>query len=230
MRYQNTTIDYFKHVIQILDIGTSSELERVLQIEGIHSTRHLLQMIDDVLNNITYKKGDTKLKVPRFQIASLRLFIEHCKYRTKASDPVENFQLLTQDELDDFNLKAPVIVTTPIPGSSTYPPPISDPAMKEFNRGIKRNPNHFQTFSNKRNWSDYKDHTIATGNSQNIEDIFDPTFVPINGDTRELFMAKQRHLFQVLATILKMIKERNLLSNIKTMFMLNLSGKTYWHI
>ena len=74
---------------------------------------------------------------------------------------------------------APVTVTKPIPRSSTYPPPISDPAMNKFNRGIKRDPNHFQTFSNERNLSNYNDHTIATSNIQNIEEVLDPTFVPI---------------------------------------------------
>ena len=109
----------FKHVIQILDIGTSIELERALQSEGIQSTRRILQTTYYVLNNLEYKKGVTQLPVPRYQVASLRLFIEYCKYRTRASDTFENFQLLTQDELDDFNLKAPVTVTAPIPGSST---------------------------------------------------------------------------------------------------------------
>ena len=46
------TMDDFKHILQILDIGLSSELERVLQNEGIHSTIHILWMKDDVLNNI----------------------------------------------------------------------------------------------------------------------------------------------------------------------------------
>ena len=144
------TMDNFKHIIQILYIEISSELEMALQIEGTQSTRHLLWMIDDVLYNIEYKKG-FQLPVPRYQVASLRLLIKYCKYRTRASDTFENFQLLTQDEFNDFNLKAPVTVTTPIPGSSTYPPPTFDPTMKEFNRGIKRDLDHFQTFSNERN-------------------------------------------------------------------------------
>ena len=49
------TMDNFKHFNQILDIGLSSELEREIQSEDIHSTRHILQMIDDVLNNLEYK-------------------------------------------------------------------------------------------------------------------------------------------------------------------------------
>ena len=76
--------------------------------------------------------------------------------------------------MDAFNLKAPVTVTVLIPGSNTYPPKTSDPAMKEFNRGIKRDPNHFQTLSNERNWSGYQDHTIDTANNQSIEDFLNP--------------------------------------------------------
>ena len=139
--------------------------------------------------------------MPRFQIASLRLLIEYCKYRKRAGDPVQDFQLVTQENIDTFTLLAPVTVTVPIPRSSTYPPLIYNPAMKEFNRGIKRDPNHFQTFSNEWHWSDYKDHTIATANSQNIEDVFNPTFVPINGDAKDLFFAQQKYVFKCLLPI-----------------------------
>ena len=86
-------------------------------------------------------KDKAKLPVARFQIASIRLLIEYFKYRIRASDSIKNFQVLTKKDLDNFNMMAPVTVTAPIPGSSTYPSPIYDPAMKEFNRGIKRDPN-----------------------------------------------------------------------------------------
>ena len=89
------TMDDFKHVLQILYIGINSELERALQIDGITNTRHILQMTDDVLNNLKFKKGGKSLPVPSFQIASLRLFIEYCKYRTQANNTVTDFQLLT---------------------------------------------------------------------------------------------------------------------------------------
>ena len=82
--------------------------------------------------------------------------------------------------------------------------------MKAFNRGIKRDPNHFQTFSNERNWSDYQDHTIDTANSQSIEDFLDPTYVPIKGDTTDLFIAKQKYVFQICITNLKTDKGKEL--------------------
>ena len=124
------TMDDFKHVLQILYIGINSELERALQIDGITNTRHIIRMKNDVLNNLEFKKGGKTLPVPRFQIASLRLFIEYCKYKTSANDTVTDFQLLTQFDLDDFTLRAPVTITAPLPGSSIYPPLTSDPAMK----------------------------------------------------------------------------------------------------
>ena len=125
-------------------------------------------MEDNFLSSLEYNKGDIQLPVPRYQITSLRLFIEYCKYRKRAGDPIEDYQLLTKHELDLFNLDAPVTVTSPIPGSSTYPPTTSDPAMTEFNRGVKCDPNHFQAFINGRHWLDYKDHNIVTANSYNV--------------------------------------------------------------
>ena len=122
--------DDFEHVLQIMDIGLNTELERALQTERIDSIRHVLRMEDDFLTNLEYDKGDVKLPVPRYQITSLRLFIEYCKYRKRAGDPIEDYQSLTKRELDLFNLDAPVTVTAPIPGSSTYPPATSHPAMK----------------------------------------------------------------------------------------------------
>ena len=67
--------------------------------------------------------------------------------------------------------------------------------MKDFNRSIKRDPNSFQKITNERNWSDYQDHTIATVNSQHVENILNPTYVHIHGDDRVLFDAKQKYVF-----------------------------------
>ena len=175
-------------------------------------------MKDDVLNNLEYKKGTKQLPVPRFQIVSLRPFIEYCEYRTRANDTSTDFQLLTQVDLDNFNLQALVTITANLPGSSIYPPLTSDPAMTEFNRAIKRNPNYFQTFSNEQHWSDYTNHTIATANSQNIEDFCNPTFVPINGDAKDLFLAKQKYVFQVFVTNLKADKGKEPVKQYKDTF------------
>ena len=85
---------------------------------------------------------------------------------------------------------APVTVTSPVPGSSTYPPSTLTPAMKDFTRGIKRDPNCFHKFNNERNWSDFQNHTIATAKSQNMENVLDITYVPIDADATELFNAQ----------------------------------------
>ena len=120
--------------------------------------------------------------------------------------------------MDSFTLLAPVTVTAPIPRSSTYPPLNSDPALKDFNRGIKRDPNHFQVFSNERHQSDNKDHTIATANSQNIQDVFNPSFVHINGEAADLFLAQQKYVFQVFVTNLKIDKGKELIKQYKDTF------------
>ena len=72
---RSQTMDDFKHVLQIIDVGLNSELERALQTAMITSVRHILRMIDDVLDNLEFKKNGKPLPVPRFQIASLRLFV-----------------------------------------------------------------------------------------------------------------------------------------------------------
>ena len=88
---RSRNIDNFKHVLQILDIGLNSELERALQTECIDSIRHILRMEDNFLSSFEYNKGDIQLPVPRYQITSLRVFIEYCKYRKRDGDPIENY-------------------------------------------------------------------------------------------------------------------------------------------
>ena len=60
------TMDSFNHVIKILDIGLSSELERSLQIVGIQSIRHLLQLKDLTLSTLGFYKGDVLFPVPNY--------------------------------------------------------------------------------------------------------------------------------------------------------------------
>ena len=50
------TMDDFNHIIKILDIGISSELERTLQTEGIHSTINLRRMKDSALLVLNSRK------------------------------------------------------------------------------------------------------------------------------------------------------------------------------
>ena len=95
-------MDDFKHVIQIMDIGTNTPLEKALQIRGINSIRYVFRMDSDTLKNLEYKKNDKFIPVPDYQIASLRLFIEYCKYRARANNPVTDYIFLTQDNLDQF--------------------------------------------------------------------------------------------------------------------------------
>ena len=71
-------MDDFNHVIQIMDIGKNSCLERALQIRGINSVRKLLRMDKDTIKVLEYKKSDKLIPVPDFQISSLQLFIEYC--------------------------------------------------------------------------------------------------------------------------------------------------------
>jgi hypothetical protein len=84
--------------------------------------------------------------------------------------------------------------------------------------GIKRDPNHGQKFSNERNWLDYKDHTIATANSQNIDEALALIFVTINGDANGLFTAKQKYVFQIFVTNLKNNKGKELVKQYKDDF------------
>ena len=89
-------MDYFNHIIKILDIGIISELKRALQTACMQITRYLLRMKDLTLSTMEFKKGNVMIPVPNYQIASLRLFIESFKYKTKAGDPIYDFKSLTQ--------------------------------------------------------------------------------------------------------------------------------------
>ena len=166
-------------------------------------------MDSDALKTLGYKKNDKFISVPDFQISSLRLFIEYCKYRARANNPVTDYILLTQQDLDHVTLVAPVTITSPVPGLSIYPPTTLTLAMKDFNRGIKRDPNCFHKFNNERNWSDFHDHTTATANSQNMENVLDITYVPIDADDADLFHAQQKYVFQVFVTNLKLTRAKN---------------------
>ena len=84
-------MDNFEHIIKILHIGIIIELEGALKIEGIQSIQHLLRMNKHELTTIEFMKGDVPTPVPKYQVASLRLFVEYCKYRKKAGNPIDYF-------------------------------------------------------------------------------------------------------------------------------------------
>ena len=164
--------------ITIIGVNSNSPLERVLQIESAYNIKYLIRLTDNSLGFLEYKDDGFLTPVPNFQIVSLRLFIQYYKIRTKIGNPITNWLTLTDNDLDQFNVMAPDTVTTVLPsGLSTYPPPNTNPYLQDFDRGFKCDPNVPQVISNKRNWTDWKEHTIASINSQHAEDIINPLFL-----------------------------------------------------
>ena len=52
---RSSSIDYFNHAIQVMDVGKNSYIERALQIRGINIVRRLLRMDKDTLKVLEYK-------------------------------------------------------------------------------------------------------------------------------------------------------------------------------
>jgi hypothetical protein len=60
---------------------------------------------------------------------------------------------------------------------------------------IKCDPNQFKTFSDKRLWTSWHLHFVATARAHFLQDVLDPLYTPSNSDEVAVFQAKMEYLY-----------------------------------
>ena len=77
----------------------------------------------------------------------------------------------------------------------TYPAINNNHKFTAFKRGIKRDASLFNVLKHEKNWHSWAENTVATNHSQGLEDIINPTYLPVGGPAKDLFYEKQRYMY-----------------------------------
>ena len=78
------------------------------------------------------------------------------------------------------------------------PTPKNVDLVAEFKKGIKRDASLYPNLKDHRQWNNWNRAVLAQANTHDIQDVFDPNYVPTPGEQEQLFREKNRFAYAVL--------------------------------
>ena len=200
------------YILDLFGHDSQSPLAQSLSYDGITHITDLIAMDKTHIDDLTYmatvkdKQGSpTKQRtdVPRGHKAHIRIFQGYVAYRQDINQPLQHdYTSITEDDLNEYKVsqhfKCYVPGGTPPNLQHNYPPPVANPDIINFKKGIKRDPSQFHTLKRESDWDDWYAHITVTAMAQGVDEVLDPSFIPVGTDGKDLFKEKQKYLFQVL--------------------------------
>ena len=164
----------------------------------------ILGMSDDDIDGLSYidttAKPAKSKPVPRGIATRLKILILFRTYRHNISKPIgaTDWIDITKADYDEFRSGPYSRATLPtIP--SIVPSTTKSPADL-FTYGIKKDPSAYPTLSKDNGYDQWHRQFKAVAVSQGMKDLFDPSFVPITLEAKELWDVQQNFMYSVLCT------------------------------
>ena len=209
-----TGLDYLLETV--FDQAPNSIIAQALTHDGVTSILDVFSLHTEDIDNLVYpiaqppdSDGNAQpaamRPVPRPLRALLHAFQGYVVHQSQLGNSI-NVGNITNMDPDDFTAyrASPHFLAfnnnthpTPPPPSRTYRTP-----AEEFRRGIKRDKNNFPTFKDDKQWIRFNRDLRAEARAQALEDILDPTFVPIGPNAKDLFNEQQKFMYSVFLTTL----------------------------
>ncbi len=147
------------------------------------------------------KGNQTQLLVPQ----GYKIYFQSTHQR-----PINNidWMVTTTDEINDYLMSNDYMYFNNSDGTSTVPGPApgvlkSRPALEAFKKSIKRDPSLFKVFNDKRYWATWHLQFVSTARAQDLQDLLNPSYVPMTPDDKDVFKAKQEYLYSVFVNVLQ---------------------------
>ena len=202
----------FKELLRLKD---DSNLHKACNHDDAVSMLALLAFTVQEVTDLTYLEGKKELKISKGLAGSVFALQALSLKREGEGNRIHNDWLnVTVQEFDDFRTSAEYISARaglPNPVASRAPvsvvPTVIRPRdpLSDFRRGVRRDPNLFIALKEDKQWDSWQRSTIAQARAQDISEVLDENFLPVDPADKELFMEKQKFMYAVF--------EKNLLTD-----------------
>jgi hypothetical protein len=122
----------------------------------------------------------------------------------------EDWLAVTEDEFDEYQGSSNLIFFDPSRPAAGLPPAVTAtlqstvgqvaPEVLAFKRGIKRDQSLFPVYKEEKDWDDWQRRTRAQATAQGVENVLDPTYVPVLPQDVELFKEQNKYMMAVFNT------------------------------
>ncbi len=149
----------------------------------------------------------------------LKIFVDYCQDKGM---PIDDWTAVTKRDFNDFRTSHDSLA--PLEKSNSFsvsaPTPViahtpSAPAPKQFKKGIKQDALLFVVLKDLKQWDSWHCSTVAQAHAQDVYDVLDPAYKP-SPTEKDLFEAKQRHMYAVFKRVLQTHKGKALVRSNET--------------
>ena len=181
----------------------NSPLQKALDYNGYVTPMDFITEPDDSFIDLEYHNdAGTLVKISKGNAGLLKSFKHYVAFKASQGTPINDWLSVTIGDYNTFrasNSFSPVL-SVPPPAQSmpptARPPPVID-LVRDFKRGIKRDPSQFSIFKDDATWDNWNRSTIAQARTQDIEDVLKPSFIPVTIEDIQLFEEKQKFMYAV---------------------------------
>ena len=184
-------------VTTTLDVDKDDPIMQALKLHGYVQPIDIMNSGDATLEALDYRDSSGNVVSLRTNdinlVKLLRDFMsqELC-VKKRNSSTLADWKSFTAEEFDTFRVSpGPLPPTGPTPG----PAPIHDP-LRDWSKGVKRDPAQFPTLKREDDWPTYQPDLITTATVQEVEEVLNPGYNPPTTDAG-IFQKKQTYMTSV---------------------------------
>ena len=207
------------HILDdVFRLHKDSGLRLALQRGGFKKIQSVLSMTPGMMSSLVYKGRDDDNNPADLPIAlneegllnALKGFAAHTEAHLGRPLTPDDWLTVTEDQFDEYQGSSSLIFFDPSRPAAGLPPAIAAtlqanvgqvaPEVLAFKRGIKRDQSLFPVYKEEKEWDDWQRRTRAQATAQGVENVLDPTYVPILPQDVELFKEQNKYMMAVFNT------------------------------
>ena len=190
----------------ILKLSAESSTILALKRAEITNITILINTDDDVLEQLTYMaSGSTSpQKISSGALVQVKGFIRWCQsLRDENDGDLPDDEIICNRDPKEFlsfmrnNSRNPQVLLTPISSTPPLQTKVVD-LVADFKKSIKRDASLYPNLKDHRQWNNWKRAVLAQANAHDIQEVFDPEYIPYPGEQERLFQEKNRFAYAVL--------------------------------
>ena len=138
---------------------------------------------------------DTTLNV--IQIKKLSSLVSW--FRQTDAPPATKWFDLTEDEFRSWRTQPePLQAPAPAPAPALAAAPITDSAITDFRKGVKRSISDYKAFKEDRYFNSWQRHLQTTARSHNVDNVINMAYVPSTPEETALLEEQKKFVYSVL--------------------------------
>ena len=203
----------------VLCLSSSSGLRLALQVGGYVKIQPVLSITSASIKMLRYKGRDANgdpadlglLLYEEGLLEALKGFAAFKEAHLGRPLTPPDWLAVTEEEFDEYQGSSNMIFFNPNrPAAGLSPGTLAAvtqttvaqvaPEVIAFKRGIRRDQSLFPIYKDEKDWDDWQRRIRAQATAQSVENVLDPTYVPVLPQDKELFMEQKKYMMAVFNT------------------------------